>query len=115
VTPLDFVILALAAWRLAYMLVNEDGPGAVFSRLRYRLGVRSVVTRGNDGQPEASKVGLKPWSELWLCVWCMSVWTATALVLLALLPWEPLEWLRLLLAVSAGAIVIHEAIERLRR
>ena len=39
-TLTDFIILALAAWRLAYMLVEEDGPGAVFSRLRYRAGVR---------------------------------------------------------------------------
>ena len=110
-TALDFVILALAAWRLAYMLVNEDGPGAIFSRLRYRLGVRSVVTRGNDGQPEASKVATNWLAEGLTCVWCVSIWTA----LLLLLPWEPLYWLRLLLAVSGGAILVNELVERLRR
>lgn len=110
-TALDFVILGLAAWRLAYMLVNEDGPGALLSRLRYRLGVRSVVTRGADGQPETSKVALNGLAELWLCVWCMSVWCSLVL----LLPWEPIYWLRLVLAASALAVLVHEGVERLRR
>jgi len=111
VTTLDFVILGLASWRLAYMLVNEDGPGAVFSRLRYRLGVRSVVTRGNDGQPEATKVATNAVAELWTCVWCMSFWAA----LLLALPLTPVYWLRLVLAASGLAVVAHEGVERLRR
>ena len=110
-TLTDLVILALASWRLAYMLVNEDGPGAVFSRLRYRAGVRSVVTRDNAGQPVASKVALNGLAEGLMCVWCVSVWAAALL----LVPWPPLEWLRWLLAVSAGAVLAHEVVERLRR
>lgn len=110
-TALDFVILGLASWRLAYMLVNEDGPGAVFSRLRYRLGVRSVVTRGNNSQPEATKVATNAVAELWTCVWCMSFWAA----LLLAVPWEPIYWLRLVLAASGLAVLVNEAVERMRR
>ena len=107
----EYLILALAAWRLAAMLVHEDGPGAVFARLRYRAGVRSVVVKDGQGNPTASRTALRPWSELFLCTWCMSVWTAALLAV----PWAPMYWLRLVLAASAGAILAHEAIERLRR
>jgi hypothetical protein len=110
-TLTDLVILALASWRLAYMLVEEAGPFEVFSRLRYRAGVRSVVTRDNAGQPVGSRTALNTLAEGLTCVWCVSVWAALVL----LIPWPPLEWLRLVLAVSGGAIVIHEAIERLRK
>jgi hypothetical protein len=42
----DVIILALAAWRVASLLVNEDGPGAVFSRLRYAAGIRTWCDKG---------------------------------------------------------------------
>lgn len=106
---ISLLALALASWRLASLLVNEDGPGAVFSRLRYKAGVRAVVTRGPDGRPDASKVATTPVAEAFLCLWCMSVWTAGLLAL----PLAPVRWLRLVLAGSAGAIIIHQAMERL--
>lgn len=103
--------LALAAWRLAHMLVEEAGPGAVFSRLRYALGVRSVVTKDAHGQPQASRAALSPIAELFMCVWCMSVWTAAFLAI----PLAPLRWLRLVLAASGGAVVVKTVIERIER
>jgi hypothetical protein len=33
-----FLLAALATWRLAFLLVREDGPGHIFTRLRNRLG-----------------------------------------------------------------------------
>ena len=33
-----FLLAGLATWRLAFMLVREDGPGEIFARLRNRLG-----------------------------------------------------------------------------
>jgi len=107
----NYVLLALAAWRLAHMLVAEDGPGAIFSRLRHGAGVRSVVTRDAQGNPEASRAALTPLAEGLTCVWCVSMWTAALLAL----PLGPVRWLRLVLAASAGAIVTHEALERVRR
>ena len=43
------------------------------------------------------------------CVWCVSVWAAALLVI----PWEPVRWARLVLAVSAVAVVVHEAVRHL--
>lgn len=103
--------LALAAWRLASMLVDEDGPGAVFSRLRYKAGIRAVVFKDGQGNPAPSKVATTPIAEALTCIWCVSVWTAALLAL----PLAPVRWLRLVLAASAGAILVHEAVEKVRR
>lgn len=107
----ELVILALAAWRLAHLLVHEAGPYAGFARLRYALGVRAVVTKDAHGQPQASRAALTPWAELFTCVWCMAVWTAALLAL----PLAPVRWLRLVLAGSAGAVIVKEALERIER
>lgn len=93
-SPLQLVILILATWRLAYMLLYDDGLFGVFITIR-KVGVR---------------VGL---TELFGCIYCMSVWVSAvhlAIVLLApsnLLPvvWFYLHWL----ALSGGASLIHRA------
>lgn len=108
---INYLLHALAAWRLASLLVNEDGPGAVFARLRHKAGVRSVVTRDAAGNPTASRAALTPVAEGLTCVWCVSVWTAALLAL----PLAPVRALRLVLAASAGAIMAHEALERMRQ
>jgi hypothetical protein len=33
-----FVIAAIAAWRLAFLLVREDGPAGIFVSLRHKAG-----------------------------------------------------------------------------
>lgn len=54
-SPLLLFIYALATWRLAVMLVDEDGPFDVFDHVR-RI---------------ANRIGL---GQLFSCIWCMSVW-----------------------------------------
>jgi len=107
----EVVILALAAWRLAHMLVEEAGPGGVFARLRYRAGVRSIVVKDGQGNPVGSKAAMNWLAEGLTCTWCVSVWAAALLAL----PLAPVRWARLVLAGAAGAVIAHEATERLRR
>lgn len=97
----------LAAWRLAHMLVYEDGPYALLARLRKAVGLRAVVRRGAQGEIVTEKAALTPWAELFACVWCMSVWTAAVLSL----PGRVVRWLRRLLAVAAVACLLHELTE----
>ena len=114
---LTFALTALAAWRLASLLVNEDGPGAVFARLRRWAGIGYVVRQNADGQPEAMRVSRGWLAEGLTCVWCVSVWTAAGFVLFSFIPYANtvVNALRDVLAISAGAILLHEGLERLRQ
>jgi hypothetical protein len=90
------------------MLANESGPAAVFVRLRRAVGLASVAVQGPDGGWEQMQTASNPVAELFLCVWCLSVWTAGLLML------RPLKPLRTLLAASSLAILFHEALQWLR-
>ena len=63
----EVIIIGLAAWRLAHLLIGEDGPWSVLVRLRRLLGVpiKGEVT------------GLFP--ILLTCPWCLTIWTAALL------------------------------------
>ncbi len=110
----DWLMTALAAWRLAHLLVNEDGPGAVFARLRYRAGVRVVPAQTADGQLMTARVAQTSLAQGLTCVWCVSLWTAGGLWALWAL-WPPLgRALATWLALSALAILWHEVLQCLR-
>ena len=83
---LTFGLTALAAWRVASLLVNEDGPGAMFARLRRWAGINYVVRQNAAGQPEAMRVTRGWLAEGLTCVWCVSVWAAAFFVLLRSYP-----------------------------
>ena len=86
-----FFISALATYRLALMLSSEEGPLAIFARMR-----RNVPPKTNPGR------GIR-------CFVCWSVWIA-ALATLYLL-WlglvskeiSPLYWM----AISGAAVIIN--------
>lgn len=81
---------ALAVWRISNMLVEEDGPGRVFHKLRELSGIKynqdDEIESFNDYTPLH-------------CVYCTSIWVAVAL---SLAP----SWFSRLMALSAGAILI---------
>ena len=112
----ELILLSLASWRLASLLVNEDGPGAIFAKLRYRAGIRYVVRQGANGQPDAARTAAGWLAEGLTCLWCVSVWCAAGLVLIGLmLHGLGAGWLYdagvLVLAASAGAIAMQNAYE----
>lgn len=114
-SALDYLIYALAAWRLAYMLVKEQGPFNVFGRLRRRIGIEQIVVNGAQGA-EIAWVAANTVAEALMCVWCTSVWCAAFLVLGSLLPVIDIVilWLARIMAISAGAIIVHEGVNRWR-
>ena len=57
-TPLGFVVGALAVWRLTHLFTEEDGPGRLFARLRAALAPGGF------------------WSSLLSCFYCFSLWVA---------------------------------------
>jgi hypothetical protein len=82
----DLELLALATWRLSYMITRENGPSAIFAKIRADLG-----------EPKDGEL-----SELFTCQYCASVWVA----LVVLLCWR-LGWFKEIietLAISARSI-----------
>lgn len=72
---MKFVMLALATWRLSYLLVKEEGPGDLALKLRLATGIEYDVTG-------KTPVSWPPYNPLH-CIFCTSLWAA------AILYWLP--------------------------
>lgn len=83
---LEATLAGLAGFRIALMLVAEDGPFAIFRRLRRRAG---LLERGEAGQEHP-----KPFiGGLLSCVLCCSVWTTTGCYLYgSAVDWQPVAF-----------------------
>lgn len=94
----EFILLALATWRLSWMLAYETGPGAVFDRLRFAVG----ASPSNCIQQQTTDTI----SNIFCCIKCLSVWVAIALF--AALVYAPvIVWV---LAASACAVLIQKVV-----
>lgn len=87
-------IIALAVWRISVLLMDDDGPFLILSRLRTRLGVYDLQKRGG-------------FADLFNCMYCMSFWVAISVVLVLylqgdLLPYAPLR----ALAYSGASVIL---------
>jgi len=77
----DTLIIGVASWRLAFMLVREAGPLEMFARLRTRTTIGGLLE----------------------CVFCSSVWAAALLWLLWHTPLRPVVYV---LAASGAGLMI---------
>jgi hypothetical protein len=100
-----FFYLALAAWRLASLVANEEGPWQMFKRLRQRAEIWCNKYRF------CRELGLY---DLVACEWCNSVWIGAGLTLLYLWIGETILYLALPLALSTVAIVIKYIVQLLQ-
>lgn len=100
-----FFYLALAAWRLASLVANEDGPWQVFKRIRER------AEQWCKRYKFCSELGLY---ELFSCEWCNSVWIGAGLTLLYLRMGESILYIALPLALSTVVIVIKYVVQLLQ-
>jgi len=80
-SPLDFLILAAAAWRLAYLISTESAPFNVMGRFRERYPLGGGTA----------------------CLKCVSVWTAALVFGLWLTPLQSLVWIA---AISGAALML---------
>jgi hypothetical protein len=100
-----FFYLSLAAWRLASLVANEDGPWQMFKRLRQRAEYWCQKYRF------CSELGLH---ELFACEWCNSIWIGTGLTLLYLWMGETMLYLAMPLALSTIVIIIKYLVQFLQ-
>ncbi len=100
-----FFYLALAAWRLASLIANEDGPWMMFRRLRKRAEQLCNQYRF------CREFGIH---ELVACEWCNSVWIGAGLTVLYLWLGEAVLYLAMPLALSTVVIIIKYIVEFLQ-
>jgi len=100
-----FFYLSLAAWRLASLIANEDGPWMIFKRLRGRAEQWCQKYRF------CRELGLY---ELVTCEWCNSVWIGAGLTLLYLWAGDTILYLALPLALSTVVIIIKYVVQLLQ-
>lgn len=100
-----FFFLSLAAWRLASLVANEDGPWQIFKRIRLRAELWCKQYRF------CSELGLY---ELFSCEWCNSIWIGTGLTLLYLWIGDSILYIALPLALSTVAIIIKYVVHVLQ-
>ena len=96
----EFIVLALATWRISSLFVDEPGPFRIFIRIRESTG----ITHDVDGNPLTIPDGF--FSEVLSCVWCFSVWAAMFWTVMYLLCGYTL-YLAMPFALSAVAIKLH--------
>lgn len=107
--PLAIIILALATWRMASLLADEDGPFDVFARLRLARGVE-YDQQGQPYVPGGSEVAFQV-----ICLWCNSLWVGLAWTLLYFFIPSVAPWLAMPFALSAVACGIHGRGVRFRK
>ncbi len=100
-----FFYLALAAWRLASLVANEDGPWQMFKRLRLR------AEQWCNKYKFCRELGLY---ELVSCEWCNSIWIGIGLTVLYLWIGQTILYIALPLALSTVAIVIKYLVQVLQ-
>ena len=104
--PLNiFFLLSLAAWRLASLIANEDGPWQIFKRFRQRA--EDWCKRYKF----CSELGLY---ELVSCEWCNSIWIGIGLTVLYFWMGDSILYIALPLALSTVAIVIKYVVQVLQ-
>lgn len=100
-----FFYLSLAAWRLASLVANEDGPWMIFKRLRLR------AEQWCNQYKFCRELGLY---ELVTCEWCNSIWIGVGLTALYLWVSEAILYIALPLALSTVAIIIKYVVQLLQ-
>jgi len=98
---LDFLLVALAGWRLTSLLVWEAGPWDLLYRMRHAAGIRY-----NEQSEREAKTML---GRLLLCPWCTSVWVGVGLAFGYWLRPDLTRWLALPLAISAATVLLEKA------
>ena len=101
---IDLIVMAFAIWRISSMLVAEDGPWEIFSRLRYVLGIKPDDMGVDYPTNEVAKA--------LMCVWCTSVWISIVVSILAHFNQGLVVAILLPLCLSGVAIVVNRVVDK---
>ena len=100
---LYFIILALATFRIGYLIADEDGPFGLLDKMRQVIGVK----RDQMGE----NFGTNNFATGVICVWCNSIWIAAGLTGVYMYDKGLVVLVCLPFALSAVALVIAEIVK----
>jgi len=116
---IDFIILSLATWRIANMIVDdsEDGPWDILHKVRYLIGIRYKDNLPVFYLEEGTRLN---WLEdihyqiflAFTCIWCATVWIGILTLLLWFIPYNIGLYLLTPFAISAGALIIKGIVKK---
>lgn len=100
VEPLtEFIIAALAVWRISVLAVEEEGPWGIAAWLRWQAGI--------EVYPDGTRVESQRFTaKLLSCVRCTSMWLALAATVV-LWPDSWQAWVLLPFGLSGAAVAIE--------
>ncbi|MEW6403194.1 MAG: DUF1360 domain-containing protein [Chloroflexota bacterium] len=104
-TLTTLIYLSLAAWRIASLFANEDGPWSMFKRFR------ETAEEWCKRYRFCRELNLY---ELLTCEWCNSVWIGAILTVLHLWLDGAILYLTLPFALSTVVIIIKYSVELLQ-
>jgi len=96
------ILFGLATWRVASLLVHEDGPWRLFRRLREWAGIR------HDEKGEALVIPDGFLAGVLSCVWCCSMWVAAGWMVLFLAFGELAVIGAMVFGMSAVAVMVEK-------
>lgn len=106
-TLVEFVVIALATWRVATFIYDDkwSGPFDILHRVRYLIGIRY-------DQQSRKVVAAKPrWrvpiADMHLCIYCMSAWYGLAATVLWLLFRDVAFYVALPFAIATVVAVVQ--------
>ena len=102
-TALDLALFGLATWRIASLLVEEEGPFGVFAILRSLAGVEYF-----DNGDAVPPIEQSLFAGALSCVWCMSFWVGLAFVILLQIAPVAASWIAAPFAISAIAVTLEK-------
>ena len=100
---IDLLIMGLTTWRLASLFAVEHGPGDIFDKIRFFVGVRYY--------PNNIPYGTNIISNGITCIWCNSIWFSCIITVLFVINPQITVLLCLPFALSAIAIFIANYVE----
>ena len=108
----QFLVLTLATWRIAYAIYDDSqsGPFLLLHRIRYWIGIRY------DDEQNKGIVASPTWkrelADMHTCIYCMSFWYGVAATLLWLIVpkdyRDVIFYLALPFAMSTGIVLVNK-------
>jgi hypothetical protein len=101
----EFVVVAMAVWRVSSIVAREDGPMDIFPRFKTRV----LDLSENKRIHISVRKMLNSFYRGLNCIWCNSVWfSAIASIFISV---SFLEWIVVTLSLSTVAIMVETFIK----